>query len=81
MDTMNARTYEDVLRIIHGWPPARRFSLVHDVLRMLAAETERDQPRAPTLTEALGMLATDRPAPSDAEVDAWLDERRMRKYG
>jgi hypothetical protein len=31
---------------------------------------------------ALGLLATpNQPAPSDAEVEQWLVERRLEKYG
>lgn len=81
MDTIDAATYEHILNIVHGWPPSKRFSLVQEVLRTLAAETASTGQRSPTLNQALGMLATDRPAPSDAEIDAWLDEHRMQKYG
>ena len=35
----------------------------------------------PTLPKALGLLASDRPAPTDEQVQAWLDEHRMEKYG
>jgi len=40
------------------------------------------QRKRDTLTEAIGLLAqSDRPAPTDEEIDQMLDEHRMRKYG
>ena len=39
------------------------------------------QPRHKTLQEALGLLAKGGPAPSDAEIQQWLDEHRIEKYG
>ena len=37
--------------------------------------------RRPTLHQALGLAATDRPPPSDEDVERWLEEERMKKYG
>lgn len=37
--------------------------------------------RPQTLSQALGLLATDQPAPTDAEVEQWLAEVRLEKYG
>lgn len=37
--------------------------------------------RVPTLHQALGLLQTERPPPSDAEVEEMLNERRMSKLG
>lgn len=37
--------------------------------------------REPTLHRAMGMAATDRPPPTDEEVDRWLEEERVKKYG
>jgi len=73
--------YETILGAIRRWPPERRFALVQDVLDTLAAEVVSSRLRRKTLAKALGLLATDRPAPSDTEVRQWLDERRMEKYG
>ena len=42
--------------------------------------TSATRPRRNTLDKAWGLLATDRPAPSDAEVEQWLNEHRMEKY-
>ena len=37
-------------------------------------------PRPRTLSQALGLLATDQPAPTDADVEKWLTEARLEKY-
>ena len=81
MNTSETTNYENVIQLIHTWSPARRFSLVQDILNSLAPNLAPSPPRTKsTLQEALGLLATDRPAPSDAEVQQWLEERRMGKY-
>ncbi len=54
---------------------------MRDVINTLAPEVVPSRPKRKTLKKALGLLATSQPAPSDAEVQQWLDERRMEKYG
>jgi hypothetical protein len=34
-----------------------------------------------SLRNLVGLLATDQPPPTDEEVERWLDEHRMEKYG
>ncbi len=77
MSTFEPISYETVLNTVRQWPPARRFALVQDILKTLATEVNSIHPRRKTLHKALGLLATDRLAPSDAEIQQWLDERRM----
>jgi hypothetical protein len=81
VNTLEPITYENIIKTVREWPPARRFALVQDVLNTLAPTAPPDKPRRKTLDKALGLLATARPAPSDAEIEQWLDERRMEKYG
>ena len=69
--------YDTVLQIVHKWPPNQRFALTRDLLNSLEPESVR----TPTLQRALGLLATERPAPSDEEVEIWLDEHHMEKFG
>ena len=72
-------TYEAILEAIDQWPSAKRLTLIQDILRTWmppAAKRRRN-----TLEKALGLLATSEPPPSDNEVDRWLNERRMEKYG
>jgi hypothetical protein len=76
-----ATTYQTVLEIVRTWSPIKRYTLVQDVLRTLAPEETTPQHKKKTLARALGLLATDQPPPSDAEIEQWLDEHRMEKYG
>lgn len=69
--------YDTVLQIVHRWPPNQRFALIRDLLNTL----EPEPVRTPTLQRALGLLATEQTAPNDKEVETWLDEHRMEKYG
>lgn len=45
------------------------------------AATDARGQRQRTLDRALGLLATDQPAPTDEEVEQWLEEHRQEKYG
>ena len=78
---MNAHVsdYDTVLRIIYQWPPADRLALIQDILKNLAPEFEIVQHKGSTLKQALGLLATDEPAPSDEEIERWIAERRLEK--
>jgi hypothetical protein len=73
--------YESVLRIVSLWPTSQQIALVEDVLKTISSRVEPPKQRRRTLDRALGLLATDKPAPTDDEVKQWLDEHRMEKYG
>ena len=79
MQTVEPTNYKAIIETVRSWPPASRFSLVQDVLKTLAPEVESFRSKRNTLEKALGLLATNQPAPSDAEVQQWLDEHRMEK--
>ena len=81
MNTLKVNSYGSVLQTVRQWPPDRRFALVRDVINTLETEVSPSRPRRKTLKKALGLLSTGRPAPSDAEVQQWLDERRVEKKG
>jgi dihydroneopterin aldolase len=81
MNSLETTNYETILNTVRQWPPNRRFALVQDVLNTLVSEVAPPRPRRKTLEKALGLLATDQPAPSDAEIKQWLNEHRMEKYG
>lgn len=81
MHELTVETYEAVLQTIRQWPLERRLSLVQDVIRTMKSDMEQPRSKKDTLSSALGLLATDRPAPSDEEVQRWLDEHRLEKYG
>ncbi len=77
----SAPNYETVLDIVRTWPITQRLALVQEVLATLAPAVPTTPQRQPTLSRARGLLATNRPAPSDAEIAALLDERRRERYG
>jgi len=76
-----ATTYEEVIQLVRQWSPAQRFSLVQAIFQSLASEIKpAANQQKNTLSKALGLLATTSPAPLDAQVKEWLDERRFEKY-
>ncbi len=79
MNVLEQSAYHAVLKTIRQWPYATRLKLVQDILKSL--ETGANLSTRQTFTQALGLLAQDRPPPSDAEIDRWLDEHRLEKYG
>ena len=75
-------TYEEVVQLVRQWPPSERFSLVQVIFQSLAPEIKRPiYQKKNTFTQALGLLATTSPAPTDTQVKEWLEERRLEKYG
>jgi len=54
---------------------------MQDILETLAPVPKMPAPRAKTLSKALGLLRTERPAPTDAEIERWLEEHLLSKYG
>lgn len=72
--------YTSILHTIRTWPARQRYLLVQDLLKTLEPEVEPIQAED-TLRLARGLLATDKPAPTDEEVAQWLEEHRVEKYG
>lgn len=72
--------YEGVLKIVSRWPTARQIALVEDILKTISSRVEPPKQRRRTLDHALGLLATDKPAPTDEEVEQWLEESRQAKF-
>jgi hypothetical protein len=70
--------YNAILTLVRSWPAAQRLTLVQDVLGTLAPPQREPQQ---TLAQARGLLATTAPAPSDQQIETWLDERRAERYG
>lgn len=83
MDKVYTETtnYQGILNIVRQWPTAQQIALVEDVLKTISSRVEPPKQRQRTLDRALGLLVTDKPAPTDDEVKQWLDEHRMEKYG
>jgi hypothetical protein len=77
MTTNTTADYDAVLKQVAAWPAADRFALVQDVLKTLAPEPDRERLRSESSQHALGLLATDQPAPSDQRVS---DEARRAAF-
>ncbi len=77
----NTTTYDEVIQLVQQWSPSQRFSLVQVIFQSLAPEINPVvSQRKNTLSKALGLLATTSPAPTDAQVKEWLNDRRIEKY-
>ena len=79
MNQTESPSYQQVLEVVSQWSDVRRFTFVQDVLKTLEPETRPHQKQ--TLQQALGLLKTNAPPPSDGEIKEWLDNHRMEKYG
>jgi hypothetical protein len=73
--------YSSVFKIIRGWSPSLRATLITRLIDELAREAEPPRPRKSTLERARGLLSNGSPPPSDEEVERILDEYRQEKYG
>jgi hypothetical protein len=81
MNVLEPTAYRDVFEIVRQWPPEARRDLVRDVEKTLAGERRARPSRGFSADEAIGLLKSDRPAPTDEECDRILEEELMRKYG
>jgi len=79
--SLEMSNYETVLQTVRNWPTSWRFALLQEVLESLSPPAEARRHKRDTLPRALGLLSTDRPAPSDAEIRLLLEEHRLEKYG
>ena len=81
MSAAEKTDYEQVLTIVRSWSPSQRFTLVQDVLKMLAPVEHPKRISQRTLDQARGLLATGHPTPTDEDVAQWIDEHRAERYG
>ena len=79
---------ERVLRTIEAWPIEDQVTLAQVILGRVAArlsapkQTPRQGASEGTTWEALhGLAANGRTPPTDEQIEQWLDEHRMEKYG
>jgi hypothetical protein len=71
---------QDVKEQAFNLPPCDRLALVSAIMESLQ-ETETSQSdRSGAIQRMRGLLKTDQPAPTDEEVAALLDERRVQKH-
>jgi len=73
--------YEKILKTISQWPALTRLTLAQDILSSVMREQSPRSQQVNTLSQAVGLLASDSPPPMDDEVQEWLATRRLEKYG
>jgi hypothetical protein len=61
-------------------PPSDRLALVSAIIESLQEQPVPRADRSGAIQRMRGLLKTDQPAPTDEEVAAMLDERRVEKY-
>jgi hypothetical protein len=57
-----------------------RWELINDLIESLQASPSPHPERTSIIKQMKGLLKTDQPAPTDQEVAAMLEERRVEKY-
>ena len=61
-------------------PPDDRLTLIAVIVESLKNRTTTQTDRSEAIQRMRGLLKTDQPAPTDEEVAAMLEERRVEKY-
>jgi hypothetical protein len=61
-------------------PVSDRLELVSSIIESLQETPSPNPERSRLIKQMKGLLKTDQPAPTDAEVEAMLEERRVEKY-
>ncbi len=71
---------QEVKEQVFKLPPSDRLALVSAIIESLQEQPVPRVDRSSAIQRMRGLLKTDQPAPTDEEVAAMLDERRMEKY-
>jgi hypothetical protein len=69
-----------ILKQVGGWSSEDRVALAYQLLRDMRKKALGDPPRH-TFGAILGIGRGDGPPPTDEQVEQWIDEHRMKKYG
>ncbi len=68
---------QEVKEQVFKLPPSDRLALVSAIIESLQDQPVPMADRSSAIQRMRGLLKTDQPAPTDEEVAAMLDERRM----
>ena len=71
---------QEVKEQVFKLPPSDRLALVSAIIESLQEQPVPRVDRSGAIQRMRGLLKTDQPAPTDEEVAAMLDERRVEKY-
>jgi hypothetical protein len=71
---------QEVKEQVFKLPPSDRLALVSAIIESLQDQPVSGADRSGAIQRMRGLLKTDQPAPTDEEVAAMLEERRLEKY-
>lgn len=71
---------QEVKERVFELPPDDRLALVSAIIESLQNQPTSETVRSGAIQRMRGLLKTDQSAPTDAEVAAILEERRVEKY-
>jgi hypothetical protein len=71
---------QEVKEQVFKLPPRDRLALVSAIIESLQDQPVSVTDRSGAIKRMRGLLKTDQPAPTDEEVAAMLDERRVERY-
>ncbi|MCX5965105.1 MAG: hypothetical protein NT070_18840 [Cyanobacteria bacterium] len=71
---------QEVKEQVFKLPPSDRLALVSAIIESLQEQPVPRADRSDAIQRMRGLLKTDQPAPTDEEVAAMLDERRVERY-
>ena len=73
-------TEQDILDEVRTWEPERRLALARQILALARSPQISTPARRLPPGRLLGLLKTDRPAPSDEECRQIIEEERLKRY-
>jgi hypothetical protein len=71
---------QEVKEQVFKLPPSDRLALVSAIIESLQDQPVSSADRSGAIQRMRGLLKTDQPAPTDEEVAAMLEARRLEKY-
>jgi hypothetical protein len=72
--------FQEVKEQVFKLPPSDRLALVSAIIESLQDQPVSGADRSGAIQRMRGLLKTDQPAPTDEEVAAMLEARRVEKY-
>jgi hypothetical protein len=71
---------QEVKEQVFKLPPSDRLALVSAIIESLQDQPVSEADRSGAIQRMRGLLKTDQPAPTDEDVAAMLEARRVEKY-
>jgi len=66
---------------VRQWPADAKLSLASKILESVRDEKGGMKQHALTLADLRGLMSSGQTPPSDVQVEQWLEEERLRKFG